>query len=64
MALFKIFKGLKKNLPTDKYIDGWCYVTTDDGKMYIDTKDNDSSGRIVLNAEKADKLTVSAGSTS
>ena len=32
--------------------------------MYIDTKDNDSSGRIVLNAEKADKLTVSAGSTS
>lgn len=31
--------------------------------MYIDTKDNDASGRIVLNAESADKLTVSAGST-
>jgi hypothetical protein len=66
LALFKIFKGLKDNLPKT-YKDGYCYLTTDDGKMYIDTKDSDSTGRIVLNAEKADKLatarTITIGNT-
>jgi hypothetical protein len=52
LALFKIFKGLKANLPKT-YNDGYCYVTTDDGKMYIDTT-NDASGRICLNAGHAD----------
>ena len=49
MALFKIKKGLKSNLPKT-YNEGYCYFTTDDGKFYIDTKDNDESGRICLNA--------------
>ena len=54
MALFKIFKGQSSRLPST-YNDGYCYVTTDDGKMYIDTT-SDSTGRIVLNAGQADKL--------
>lgn len=57
MALFKIFKGKAANLPTT-YNDGYCYVTVDDGKMYIDTTNaNDGSGRIVLNASHADTAT-------
>lgn len=52
MALFKIKRGLAANLPTT-YVEGYCYVTTDDGKFYIDTS-NAASGRIVLNAAHAD----------
>ena len=52
MALFKIKKGLKANLPKT-YNEGYCYFTTDDGKMYIDTTDA-SSGRVCLNAAHAD----------
>ena len=62
MALFKIKKGVKANLPTS-YVEGYCYFTTDDGKFYIDTS-NAASGRILLNAGTADKLTTtSAGSS-
>ena len=64
MALFKIFKGQAANLPKT-YTDGYCYVTVDDGKMYIDTS-NTASGRITLNATKADsadKLNTDAGSS-
>ena len=60
MALFKIKKGVKANLPTS-YVEGYCYFTTDDGKFYIDTS-NAASGRICLNAGAADKLTSNAGS--
>ena len=56
MALFKISKGLKANLPST-YNEGYCYFTTDDGKMYIDST-NTSSGRICLNAAKADTLST------
>ena len=52
MALFKIKRGLAATLPKT-YVEGYCYVTTDDGKFYIDTS-NTASGRIVLNAAKAD----------
>lgn len=52
MALFKIHKGLANNLPTT-YNEGYCYLTTDDGKFYIDTT-NAKAGRIALNAAKAD----------
>lgn len=51
MALFKISKGLKNNLPSNK-IEGYCYFTTDDGKFHIDVS---NSQRITINAEKADK---------
>lgn len=61
MALFKIEKGLANNLATNRpnTNEGWCYFTTDDGKFYIDinTKQNDTSGRILLNAGTADKVT-------
>jgi hypothetical protein len=60
LALFKIKKGLKANLPST-YNEGYCYFTTDDGKMYIDTTSS-SSGRVCLNAATADKLSVNAGS--
>ena len=41
--------------------EGYCYFTPDDGKFYIDidTKTNDTSGRIALNADKADRLNIS-----
>lgn len=62
MALFKIHKGLKANLPTT-YNAGYCYFTTDDGKFYIDTT-NTAAGRIILNAGQADKLgSATLGST-
>ena len=38
MALFKILKGLKVNLPSTKK-DGYCYFTTDDQMFYIDYED-------------------------
>ena len=60
MALFKIEKGLSSNLNLNRpnTIEGYCYFTTDDGKFYIDTntKTGDLSGRIALNAIKADRL--------
>lgn len=52
MALFKIKKGIKQDLPTT-YNEGYCYFTIDDGKFYIDTT-NTEAGRVVLNALKAD----------
>jgi hypothetical protein len=52
LALFKISRGNVKDLPKT-YNDGYCYVTIDEKKMYIDTT-NDSSGRICLNAAVAD----------
>lgn len=54
MALFKISRGKKENLPST-YNDGYCYFTTDDGKFYIDTN-NAADGRVCLNANAADKL--------
>lgn len=64
MALFKISKGLKNNLPSSK-TDGWCYFTTDDGKFWIDYKDTDNAlKRKAVNAAYADtagKLDTSAG---
>ena len=53
-ALFKINKGNSANLPS-QYTNGHCYFTIDEGKLYIDTKDNDATGRIVVNALKADQ---------
>lgn len=53
-TLFKINKGNSANLPS-QYTNGHCYFTIDEGKLYIDTKDNDATGRIVLNALKADQ---------
>lgn len=52
LALFKIFKGKKINLPKT-YNEGYCYFTEDDGKFYIDTT-LDASGRKCLNAGHAD----------
>ena len=60
MALFKIKRGLAANLPTNS-IEGYCYVTTDDKKFYIDIATAETasdSSRICLNAAYAD----SAGS--
>lgn len=52
LALFKIFKGKKINLPKT-YNEGYCYFTEDDGKFYIDTT-SEASGRKCLNANEAD----------
>ena len=54
MALFKISKGKSENLPTNK-VDGYCYVTTNDHKFYVDyTKDDGTLDRFALNAVSAD----------
>lgn len=36
MVLFQVFRGLSENLPQN-LTDGCVYLTTDDGKLYIDT---------------------------
>ena len=54
MALFKISKGNSENLPANK-VDGYCYVTVDDHKFYVDyTKDDGTLDRFALNAVYAD----------
>lgn len=39
MALFKILRGNKSNLPPPQH-DGWAYFTTDSHEFFIDYKDN------------------------
>lgn len=50
MALFKILQGKSANLPKT-YIEGYCYVTTDEHKLYVDLKDT----RFSLNSTKSDR---------
>jgi hypothetical protein len=57
LALFKILKGNSDNLPSNK-VDGYCYVTIDEHKMYIDISKDE---RVVLNAGKADFSNYSMG---
>lgn len=54
MALFKVSKGLKANLPSTK-TDGYAYFCTDDGSFWIDYKD----GNGVLQRKQIDAGTVS-----
>lgn len=57
MALFKISKGLKANLPSVKVV-GNCWYTTDDSLFYIDYEDeNGVIQRKALNAKDAETLT-------
>lgn len=59
MALFKIAKGTEANLTKNKpnTTEGYCYVTTDTKKFYVDTTTaTGTSGRICLNAENADTV--------
>ena len=56
MALFKISKGSKSNLPTT-LTEGFCWYTFDDSKFYIDFKDeNGVLTRKALNAQDAETL--------
>ena len=56
MALFKISKGLKANLPSAKVV-GNCWYTTDDSLFYIDYEDeNGVIQRKALNAKDAETL--------
>ena len=54
MALFKVSKGLKANLPSTK-TDGYAYFCTDDGSFWIDYKD----GNGILQRKQIDAGTVS-----
>lgn len=56
MALFKISKGLKANLPSAKTA-GYCWYTIDDSLFYIDYEDeNGVVQRQALNAKDAETL--------
>ena len=56
MALFKISKGLKANLPLTKTA-GYCWYTTDDSLFYIDYEDeNGELLRKALNAKDAETI--------
>ena len=56
MALFKIAKGLKANLPSVKTA-GHCWYTIDDSLFYIDYEDeNGEIQRKALNAKDAETL--------
>jgi hypothetical protein len=65
LALFKIEKGLAANLTKNRTntTEGYCYFTTDDGKMYIDTntKTNDTSGRVAINGTNYAVCSTEAG---
>ena len=52
MALFKINKGNKMNLPLIK-TEGYMYITEDVGDIYVDVSSNK---RIRLNAEASEKI--------
>lgn len=70
MALFKVSKGLAKNLMTKvpNAKEGFAYFTSDDGKFYIDISGDGTSGtkavigtnRIPLNAYASDVLKASS----
>lgn len=63
MALFKISKGLKANLPTTK-TSGHCWYTVDDSMFYVDYEDeNGEVQRQALNAQNAQTLTGASLST-
>ena len=63
MALFKISKGLKANLPSTKTA-GYCWYTTDDSLFYIDYEDaNGVVQRKALNAKDAETLMGASLST-
>ena len=63
MALFKVSKGIKANLPSTK-TEGYCWYTTDDSLFYIDYKDeNGILQRKALNAKDAETLTGASLST-
>lgn len=56
MALFKISKGFKANLPEEKTA-GYCWYTIDDSLFYIDYEDeNGVVQRKALNAKEAETL--------
>ena len=55
MALFKIFRGNKINLPTAKN-DGYAYFCTDSGGFYIDYKVGDDIQRKQINADFANGI--------
>lgn len=59
MALFKILKGNKQDLPSTK-TEGYAYITKDEHKMYIDTS---STERIALNADLADRISYGTCTT-
>jgi hypothetical protein len=52
VALFKILKGKQENLPAP-HKEGWMYITSDFGDIYLDLSDNE---RIQLNADKANYI--------
>lgn len=58
MALFKILKGNRDNLP-DNLVNGYCYVTLDEHKFYVDNGEGENAERFPLNAAIADKLITS-----
>ena len=63
MALFKISRGLKANLPST-LTEGYCWYTYNDSKFYIDYKDeNGTLVRKALNAQDAETLTGASLST-
>lgn len=58
MALFKIFKGDSSLLDSQHIHEGYCYLTTDEKKLYVDIS---NSQRIVLNSEAASKIQTADG---
>lgn len=49
--LFKILKGDSSRISLDitPFHDGWCYFTSDDGKLYIDSDDGGVQKRTCIN---------------
>ena len=52
--LFKMLKGDSSRISLDitPFHDGWCYYTTDDGKLYIDSEDGGKQKRTCINPDR------------
>lgn len=51
IVIFRILKGNSSRISINvtPFHDGWCYFTSDDGKLYIDSEDNGEQKRICIN---------------
>lgn len=59
MALFKVLRGNKTNLPQQELHDGYAWYTTDEGGFYIDAEVS-SNNVVRKKINDADNVTVSS----
>ena len=53
MALFKVLRGNRQNLPSERH-DGWAYFCSDTGEFFIDydTNTKDENGKAIIERKR------------